>query len=168
MPKHPRRRARLTIANDFDFLPAVQTFTEKTALAFGLGQTEALALTLASEEIFNYLCTHVKPEAEIEINCYEGGYYAALDFLLPSQNLAMRNFNLTTTINTDDETSLDEMGLILASRMVEQLQIRQIGMRCRFILIMTAKSLSWSERTGQTPIFNVKVTALSVNFASPS
>ncbi len=125
MNKQPRRQARLHVRDDLAFLPTVQTFIENTTLTFGLGQTEALALTLAGEEIFNYLCTSVKPKTEIEINCYEGGYYAALNFTLPIHNFAMRAFNLTATINVDDEKSLDEMGLIIASRMVDYLEISQ-------------------------------------------
>ncbi len=120
-----RRNAKLTIRDDLNFLSTVQDFIENTALTFGLGQNEALALTLAGEEIFNYLCTSVKPMAEIEISCYEGGYYAALNFNLPIQNFALRAFNLTATINIDDDKSLDEMGLVIASRMVDHLQISQ-------------------------------------------
>ena len=123
MNQPPQKLARLSVRDDLAFLPTVQTFIESTALAFNLGQTEALALTLAGEEIFNYICTHVKPAAEIKISCYEGGYYATLDFILPIRDLAMRTFNLTATINIDDENSLDEMGLLIASRMVDKLQI---------------------------------------------
>ena len=119
------RHAKIYLKDDLIFLPTIQAFIEKTTLAFGLGQSEALALTLAGEEIFTYLCTNIKPAAEIEINCYEGGYYAALQFSLPVQSMAMRAFNLTSTININDETSLDEMGLLIASRMVDQLQISQ-------------------------------------------
>jgi len=125
MDKQQRRNAKLLIRDDLNFLPTVQAFIENTALTFGLGQSEALALTLAGEEIFNYLCESVKPRAEIEISCYEGGYYAALNFALPQQNFALKAFNLTTTINVDDEKSLDEMGLIIALRMVDHLQISQ-------------------------------------------
>ncbi|MBN2808457.1 MAG: hypothetical protein JXR80_03070 [Deltaproteobacteria bacterium] len=125
MNHQPRRQARLNLRNDLSFLPTVQTFIENTALTFGLGHAEALALTLAGEEIFNYLCSSVKPQTEIEISCHEGGYYAALHFSLPIHNFAMRAFNLTATIDLEDEKSLDEMGLLIASRMVDYLRIGQ-------------------------------------------
>lgn len=149
--QQPRRQARLTIVDDLAFLPTVQTFIESTALAFGLGQTEALALTLAGEEIFNYLCTHVKPGAEVEISGYEGGYYAALNFILPIRNLAMRSFNLTATINIDDENSLDEMGLLLASRMVDQLQINQNNNGRLQLLLRKEKSYPKTAITDRAP-----------------
>ncbi|MCD6534828.1 MAG: hypothetical protein J7L25_12275 [Deltaproteobacteria bacterium] len=151
MINQPQRQARLTIKDDLAFLPTVQTFVEKTALAFGLGQTEALALTLAGEEIFNYLCTQVKPEAEIEISCYNGGYYAALEFILPIRNLAMRTFNLTATINIDDENSLDEMGLLLASRMVDHLQIGQNDNGRLQLLLRKEKSYPKTTATNRAP-----------------
>ncbi|MEA3332971.1 MAG: hypothetical protein U9Q58_05185 [Pseudomonadota bacterium] len=151
MNNNPQKQARLTIEDDLAFLPTIQTFIEKTALAFGLGQTEALALTLAGEEIFNYLCTQVKPEAEIEISCYEGGYYAALNFSLPLRNLAMRTFNLTATINIEDENSLDEMGLLLASRMVDQLRISQNDSGRLQLLLRKEKSYPKITTTDQTP-----------------
>lgn len=127
MDNPQRREARLTVRDDLDLLPTVLNFIEKTALAFGLGETEALDLTLAGEEIFNYLCVSVKPKAEIEIDCYEGGYYAALNFTMPSHNFALKAFNLSATIDIEDDKSLDEMGLILASRMVDQLEINRPG-----------------------------------------
>ena len=119
------RHAKIFLQDDLSFLPVIQTFIEKTALAFGSAPAEALALTLAGEEIFTYLCDRVKPEAEIEINCSEGIYYTALTFTLPLRSMTMRAFNLTATINIDDENSLNEMGLMIAARMVDQLQITE-------------------------------------------
>ncbi len=121
--QYPTPEAKLNLKADPAFLPTVQSFIEKTALAFGLEPKGALALTLAGEEIFNYLCNNIKPGAEIQIDCHKGSYYSALDFILPLKNLVMQAFNLTATINVDDENSLDEMGLLIASRMVDHMQI---------------------------------------------
>ncbi len=123
MKQQPIREVKLCLKTDLAFLPTVQNFIEKTALAFGLGQSEALALTLAGEEIFNYLCGNIKLAATMQINCHEGSYYTALDFSLPIKNLAMQAFNMTATINIEDEDSLNEMGLLIASRMVDHMEI---------------------------------------------
>ncbi len=150
MNHEPRRQARLCIKDELAFLPTLQTFIEKTSLAFGLAQTEALALTLAGEEIFNYLCKSVKPGAEIKISCYEGGYYAALDFSMPLKNFSLRAFNLTTTINIDDEASLDEMGLIIASRMVDHLKIGQSDSGLLQLSLRKEKNYPQSETKNRT------------------
>ena len=121
--QYQTEKAKLNLKADLIFLPTVQSFIEKTARAFGLEAKGALALTLAGEEIFNYFCGNIELTAEIQINCRKGSYYTALDFILPLRNLAMQAFNLTATINVDDENSLDEMGLLIASRMVDHMQI---------------------------------------------
>ena len=45
----------LRIHDDMAFLPLATSFVEKAALAYGLADPEAMALTLATEEIFAYL-----------------------------------------------------------------------------------------------------------------
>jgi hypothetical protein len=107
------------------FLPLATSFVEKGALAFGLGEKETLGLTLAAEEIFSYLC-HVAPKGQtIEIRCKSGVYFVLLDFLLSWPGLSMRPFNLTDTISLENEESLQEMGLLIASRFVDRLFVRE-------------------------------------------
>jgi hypothetical protein len=119
------REVRLTLADDPAFLPLVQAFVEKSAAAFGLAENERLALTLAGEEIFNYLCTSVRPGAEIALEIRNGGFFTELDFLLPLGEFALKAFNLTATVDLEDEESLNEMGLVIASRMSDHLEIVQ-------------------------------------------
>ncbi|MBN2706447.1 MAG: hypothetical protein JXR89_08410 [Deltaproteobacteria bacterium] len=127
MMSSSRRQAKLYVNDDRVFLPTVQAFVEKTALGFGLGQREALALTLAGEEIFQYLCDTLKPGAEVEIRCEDGMYYAALDFTLPFSGFALEAFNLTARVRVEDESSLAAMGLLIASRMVDRLQLGRLA-----------------------------------------
>ena len=53
------RKAEVTLSLQADliFLPVATSFVEKAAAAFGLAEPEALSLTLATEEIFVYLCS---------------------------------------------------------------------------------------------------------------
>ena len=91
----------------------------------GLDQSGALALTLATEEIFLYLCKVASPDQGVEIRCSGGGYYVRADFLFSVEDFNMRAFNLTATVSIDDEVSLEEMGLLIASRSVERFQVSE-------------------------------------------
>jgi hypothetical protein len=130
-------QALLQLCGSAIYTPVVTSFTEKTALALDLGQAEALALTLAAEEVFSYLCRVVPPDAGwIEIRSSSGGYYVGLDFIFPAADLDMRTFNITATLSLTDDADLDEMGLLLASRSVDRFQMEPAeGNRLRLTLI---------------------------------
>jgi hypothetical protein len=107
------------------FLPLATAFVEKGAVALGLGEKEALALTLAAEEIFSYL-SHVAPQGQtIGIRCTSGVYFVRVDFLISWPGLDLRSFNLTATISLEDEESIQEMGLLIASRFVDRLFLKE-------------------------------------------
>jgi hypothetical protein len=110
---------------DGTFLPLATGFVENAAVGLGLGQSRALALTLATEEIFSHLCRVASPDQWMEIVCTDGGYYVQADFRFSLEDFNMRAFNLTTTVSVDDEASLDEMGLLIASRTVERFQVHE-------------------------------------------
>ena len=127
MSKKNSNELSLKIYLRADLMPVATSFAEQAALAYGLGQGEAMRLTLAVEEIFTYLCALAGPEEVIEINCENLGYGAAVEFQLGRRHFNMRAFNLTATISPDDEASLEQMGLILAARLVERLQVVEQG-----------------------------------------
>lgn len=106
-----------------NYLRLVTTFSEESAKTFGLSEVEALKLTLASEEIFIYLCRASRAEDAIAIEATNGGYYVQVKFLFKVQTFNPRAFNLTSTISPEDTASLDEMGLLLASRQVDRFSI---------------------------------------------
>ena len=115
----------LNVRTDSVFLPLATSFVENAAVGLGLGNAEALSLTLATEEIFSYLCQMASPDQSMEIRCSSGGYYVRTDFHFSVDDINLRAFNLTTTISVDDETSLEEMGLLIASRSVEHFQVTE-------------------------------------------
>ncbi len=106
-----------------DFLRVVTSFAEQAAIAFGLDKTESLKLTLASEEVFAYLCRVAATGEAITIEASNGGYFAQIEFLFRASDFNPRNLNLTSTVSLDDASSLDEMGLLIASRSVERFYI---------------------------------------------
>ncbi len=109
----------LNITSRMAFLPVVTSFVEQTAKAMTLGKNEALALTLAAEEIFTYLCRLTTSICNLKIYCADMGYGVRTDFVFAAANFCLRAFNLTATVAVDDAASLDEMGLLIASRSVD-------------------------------------------------
>jgi anti-sigma regulatory factor (Ser/Thr protein kinase) len=107
------------------FLPVSTSFVEQSALAMGLGQKEATALGLATEEIFAYLCRNSGSEREIDLRCLDGRYYVQAEFACPVKNINLRLFNITASVSPDDEETLEQMGLLIASRFVDRLQVRE-------------------------------------------
>jgi hypothetical protein len=122
----------LLIKSDKAFLPVAAGFAEDAARSLGLGRREALAMRLAAEEIFLHLCKVATSGNRIEMTCTGGGYFVELAFLFRDR-IPLHAFNLTATISLDDDASLDEMGLLLASRSVDRFEIREAA-RDRIIL----------------------------------
>ncbi|MBI4963566.1 MAG: hypothetical protein HY913_09845 [Desulfomonile tiedjei] len=118
MPR--KQQVTLSLEADTAFLKLATSFVENSAGAFGMDHSGALALTLATEEIFAYLCTVGVPRQELEIRCFGGLYYVKVQFFFEAQDFNMRSFNLTATASVQDETSFQETGLLIASRMVDR------------------------------------------------
>lgn len=117
-------------------LPLLTSFVENAAIAMGLEKTEALALTLATEEVFLHLCGTFSKEEEIEVRCARGGYYVRADFLFPAQDLDLHAFNITTSVSPMNKCDVEMMGLVLASRSVDCFRLlREAGHRVRLELI---------------------------------
>lgn len=105
------------------FLKLATSYVENSATAFGMDHSDALALTLATEEIFTYLCRYGTPRQDFEIRCVGGVYYVQVQFVFEAQDFDLRSFNLTATASVEDETSLAETGLLIASRMVDRFDL---------------------------------------------
>jgi hypothetical protein len=106
-----------------DYLRLVTTFSEESAKAFGLDAAGAIKLTLACEEVFVYLCHLGQSDETITVEATNGGYYVQLKFLFKVQEFNPRAFNLTASVSLEDAASLDEMGLLIASRTVDRFYI---------------------------------------------
>lgn len=104
------------------FLPVATTFTENAATALGLEEGEALSLTLATEEIFLYIC-QTAPDKGVHISCCGGTYFVQVEFEIPVEDLNLRAFNFTIRAALEEESRWEELGLILASRSVDRFEI---------------------------------------------
>lgn len=118
-----------------EFLPIAAGCVEESVLAYGLGRTEAMSLRLAIEEVYAFLAERAPAGQRLKLQCCNGVYYAEVICHFPGQGLPVGAFNVTSTVSSDDEQSLAEMGLILAARTVDRLEIEARGglVRIHFI-----------------------------------
>ena len=129
-----RTEVTLSLRAELNFLPVATSFAEKSAAAFGLGESEALSLTLATEEIFAYICSVAAPRKEIRLKCRGCVYYVDQEFLFETRNFNMKAFNLVGLAPTDHQVGMEETGLLIASRMVDRFQFFEEGNALRLIL----------------------------------
>jgi len=141
------------------FLRLVTSFAEESGKAFGLNTADALKLTLACEEIFAYLCRAGRTDETITVKAANGGYYVQVKFSSKSRDFNPRAFNLTSSVSFEDTASLEEMGLLIASRSVERFYIAEEPQGFGLVLI---KEKSYPELTDLkspelTPIKNFSI-----------
>lgn len=108
---------------DQEFLTVLLAVVEKSALAYRMASGDALKLTLATEEIFNYLCKNAGSKEKIGVKCRNGGYYVRLDLLFQMKNFHLRALNIISSTTPDDKAWLEEIGLLIAARSVDHLQL---------------------------------------------
>lgn len=119
---HEADPVSLRLRLDMALLPLATSFAENAGLAFGLSQPEALKLTLAVEEVFSYLAEaadgaedgdSVTLEATGRVYCVE----LRLGFNIKEMDLRLLNW--ASNYSPGDESSLDQLGLLIASRAVD-------------------------------------------------
>jgi hypothetical protein len=142
----------LGLRADLEFLPVATSCVERAAHAFGIGEAEALAITLAAEEIFAYLTRTAAPGQDIRILCREGGYYVELDFLFHARDFNMRAFNLTATVSLENPALAEETGLLIASRMVDRFRFLEEDGGIRLMLIKEKSYPAGYELHGPQPV----------------
>ena len=108
-----------------DFLPVITNFIENTSCVFGIDKQGALKLTLASEEVFSYLCNVIQGDKTLDI-IYTGGiYFVAVEFSFDKIEIDLKAFNITATPSSESEESFREMGLLIAARSVDSLSLEE-------------------------------------------
>ena len=124
MPLTDRRpKVFLTTLLEMRYFSLALSFVEESAAAFGLDPAGALKLRLACEEIFSYLAGSGEQGKTITIESENGGYYVRVKFLFADCDFDPHAFNLTTKASPDSEKGLAEMGLLIASRSVDRLEM---------------------------------------------
>ena len=105
------------------FLSLATGCVEQAVQAYGLGRGESMRLALAVEEVYSFLSNRISAGQRLRLSCRYAGYYAEVVCRFQRGSLPVEAFNITATVSSDDEKSLDEMGLLLAARTVDQLRI---------------------------------------------
>ncbi|MFH1985109.1 MAG: hypothetical protein ABIL58_25000 [Pseudomonadota bacterium] len=127
----------LQIPASAEYLRVVTGCVEQSALALGLEADDALSLTLAAEEIFVYLCGLGTAERSVRMTCAGGGYFVRTDFYFSAAHFSLHAFNITASVSPEDETSMQDLGLLIASRSVDHhgISLEADGKRYRLSLI---------------------------------
>lgn len=105
------------------FLPLASAFVRMAAQGLALSQKPSNELALAAEEIVSYLVHLGIAGEEMRISCESGSCFLRISLSLPVRNLPLQAFNLTARVDVESEAYLDQMGLLIASRMVDRFQI---------------------------------------------
>lgn len=123
-PKHP---LSLSITAVMEFLPALNQCVETSAVYFGLGKNEALKLCLAAEEIFSYLCSRVCRGKAVKVLCVDGLFFARVEFHFSVSSLDMASLNITTEVSFESDDDISQLGLVIAARTVDRLDIAAVA-----------------------------------------
>jgi hypothetical protein len=113
----------LRLASRVELLPVAVQCVETAAGVFGLGREEALKLSLATEEIFEYLCQEVCRGGPVEIECRNGMYYSRVRFRFTASVLNLGGLNIAPAMVGDADEAPAQMGLMIAARSVHRLFI---------------------------------------------
>lgn len=123
MGEESKRLLSLGISARTDYVAVVTQFVESSATVFGMQKEQYLPLCLATEEIYLYLCRFVCPDKALEVQCANGLYYVRVLFRFSAVELNLSGLNIASTVSPDRDADLDAMGLLIASRSVDRLNI---------------------------------------------
>ena len=117
------KRDAVSIARAKEHVQSAVSFAEESAALCGLREEEALSLTLATEEIFLYLCRNASADQRVELVRTFGAYYLQMDFVFSETQINLQAFNLTFQPAYDEEQDMEAIGLLLASRQVDAFRL---------------------------------------------
>jgi hypothetical protein len=107
-----------------NFIPLAAVFVSQAAKGLGLDVESAEEMALATEEVVAYLSRIGTTGQELSLHCAAGSHFIETNITLPISNLQLRSFNMTAKVSIDeDEAGLDQMGLLIASRMTDRFRI---------------------------------------------
>ena len=133
-----------------EMLGVVAGFSEQAGAALGLNRNDAMKLALASEEVFSYLTSHANPDQHLAIEAKGGGYYTQINLEIPPETMDFKVFNLTTSPQISSSQSLDQLGLLIASRFMDKFTIS--AQADGDILLSFTKEKSYPEPEEEPPL----------------
>ncbi|HOC60786.1 MAG TPA: hypothetical protein PKN70_12590 [Smithellaceae bacterium] len=124
MDKIKSRLLMLAVNAEKSNLPVLTRFVESTTKVSGMLRDECLSLSLATEEIFLYLCKFVCPDKPLEVHCHNGIYYVRISFSFSAKKLNLSGLNIVGAGIRDPEEDIGAIGLLIASRSVDHLDVK--------------------------------------------
>lgn len=120
------RAITLRLYADPAWIPMVQGLAEQSGIVFGLDQGKALRLTMAVEEILAYL-SELTPGAPLDLTLAPGASHVDTIFSFSASDADLWAMNITACGLSCAEENLQAMGLLLAARMSDGLEVRRDG-----------------------------------------
>jgi len=121
-----QRTITLHLHADPAWIPMVQGMAEHCGTVFGLDHGKALRLTMAVEEILAYLA-ELTPQAPLELNLTPGASHVDTTFSFAARDADLWAMNITACGADCAEENIQAMGLLLAARMSDGLEVRRDG-----------------------------------------
>ncbi len=146
------RIVSLQLTAQMSFLQIATHCVETAAKAFGLGKEESLKLSLATEEIFSYLGSHVCRGGILDIRCINRLSYVRVEFRFSVSTLNMGALNIAASVDCENEDDMAEMGLAIASRTINRLNIVAERQNCICLAIENDKHYPPAPKTYVVPI----------------
>lgn len=159
------QQSAISISRTTSHVDKAISFAEEAAVICGFGKQEVLDMVLAAEEIFIYLCHNVGSGENVEMISTEGSYYLQMDFVFSQDEINLRAFNLTYKPSYEKEEDMAEVGLLLASRRVDQLRLIRETNRLLRLVVIKEKQYFSTEETQE--IFPTAADRYTVRLAAP-
>lgn len=109
---------------------AIQGFAQ----AFGMPSETGMALGLAGEEIIAFAAEHGDRKSPVAMRCRDGRYRMIVELGLALSGFDPRFFNLTQQMAVEDEHDVEELGLLLTARTVDNFAMSVDGGQLRLSL----------------------------------
>lgn len=166
MTMKPTRTLSLKLPAEASFIRLAPLFVGQGAIGLGLDAAAADELSLAAEEIMAHVVRAGSPGGEVEISCFAGSHFVQTDFSFPLAGSGLRALNMTARVSLDDQSGLDEMELLIASRMADRFRIsRRADGNAALTLI---KNFSYSEMAEVGPAKVVAVSRFELKEPDPA
>ncbi|ACL01888.1 putative anti-sigma regulatory factor, serine/threonine protein kinase [Desulfatibacillum aliphaticivorans] len=153
----------LELAASPEFFPVARSVTENASLAMGLEKAEARRVAMATEEIFMSLCKSA-PGRKLSIRCTPGGYCVITEFIFQDPGFPLEYFNMTSSVSTSNEQDMANLGLLVASRIMDGFSVERDDSG-RFMLKLI-KEKCYPRHTGEGASYLPPLAAFSVRKAN--
>jgi len=124
----------LTLPADPRFASPAARMIEELGQAFDMPPETWGALALACEEVVAHVARHADSGSPITVVCGDERHRMTIDVSLPAKGFDPRLFNITQSMSESTDDEMDELGLLLAARMVDEFAFARDGGRLRLHL----------------------------------